>query len=215
MKTRIFLAAALLVALPLHGCKFIKTSELQKKAAQAGQSGDAERVSTLISESFEAKLNPLMTERAVDLLELEKAIKLSLDDTGNKYGVRAGGTGGAWNFAIKGTATVIEEDRASKAGTAKLDIDGDGKTDAVLQLGPVVKGTALRDFAPSIYDFSQFRDQIEFAKLGRGLNEYALANLGLSSGSLTGKTITFVGAAAIRSAGETPLIVPTSLGVAP
>jgi predicted lipoprotein len=86
--------------------------------------------------------------------------------------------------------------------------------DVTLQLGPVVKGTALRDVSPSVYDFSKFRDQIEFAKLGRALNDKAVSALP-SSGSLQGKTVSFVGATALRSATEKPLVVAAVLEVTP
>jgi predicted lipoprotein len=83
-----------------------------------------------------------------------------------------------------------------------------------LQLGPVIKGSALRDIAP-FYVFTDFRDQIEFAKLARALNTTASASLALPEGDLTGKTVTFLGALSLRSATDPILIVPVSASVAP
>ena len=209
------MAVVLTMALPLSSCKLIKTSDLQKKEEQAGPGGDAQRVSTFISNTYDAKLIPLLKRKAVDLSKLQQAIKDNLDKAGKEYGVRGGGAGGSWNFVVDGTAKVLEVDTKSAAGIAKLDIDGDGKVDALLQIGPVVRGTALRDVAPKIYDFSSFRDQIEFAKLGRGLNEKAIKAISGSRSGLEAKTISFLGVVAIQSAKDMPLILPVSVEVAP
>jgi predicted lipoprotein len=214
MKISALLAVALTVALPLSSCKLIKTSELKKEAAATGQAGDADRIAALIGASFEAKLVPLLSEKAVDLQTLKTAVTASLDNAGKTYGLRVGGSGGSWNFAVKGSAKILEIDRHSKAGIAKLDMDGDGKPDADLQIGPVVRGSALRDIAP-FYDFSAFRDQIEFAKLGRELNDTAVKRLPENFDGLSGKMINFVGAVAIRSASELPMIVPVTVEATP
>jgi len=109
---------------------------------------------------------------------------------------------------------VVDENRASKAAVADIDLDGDGTADATLQFGPVVKGTALRD-TTNLYDFSTFRDQIEYAKLGRALNDKAVSKLPGPDSTLKGKKVDFVGAVVIRSAGEKPLVMPVLLKVAP
>ncbi len=41
-----------------------------------------------------------------------------------------------------------------------------------MQIGPVIRGTTLRDVLPFI-DFTAFRNQIDFAELARGLNDQA------------------------------------------
>ncbi|MBP1884116.1 DUF2291 family protein [Sinorhizobium mexicanum] len=214
MKMKLFLAAGMLAVLCLSGCKLVKTGEGGKNGAAAGPGGDQERVSGLVATTFDGKLVPALKEKAVDLPTLQAAIKGGLDAAGKAHGVRVGGAGGGWNFPVKGTGVVVEEDLASKAALAKVDIDGDGKADATLQLGPVVKGTALRD-TTKLYDFSTFRDQIEYAKLGRALNDKAVSSLSLPKGSLKGKKVAFVGATTIRSATEQPLIVPVSVEIAP
>ena len=60
----------------------------------------------------------------------------------------------------------------TRAATADVDIDGDGTADATVQLGPVIRGTTLRDVQP-FFDFTAFRDQIAFAELARALNDQA------------------------------------------
>ena len=215
MKKQALLTVAFAATLLVTGCKLIKTSDYNTMAGKSGEAADTDKISSLIKDTFDSKLVPLVSSKAVDLNALSSALKSGLDDAGGKLGgLRIGGAGGSWNFAVKGNAKVLEVDRQSKAGAIKIDTDGDGKADAVLQVGPVVKGTALRDFAP-FYDFSQFRDQIEFAKLGRSLNEAALAKIPALGGDLTGKTITFSGVVALRSASDPILVMPVTVDVAP
>lgn len=208
MKMKQFLAASMLAALCLSGCKLVKNSD--------GEAGGptADPIAELVETTFDAKLVPALKEQAVDLKTLRDDIKAGLDKAGESHGTRVGGAGGGWNFAVSGSATVIEENRASKAATAEIDLDGDGTADATLQLGTVIKGTALRD-TTTLYDFSTFRDQIEYAKLGRALNDKAVSKLPTADTALKGKTITFLGAVVIRSAGEKPLVMPVAIEVAP
>ncbi len=205
MKT-VLLASGMLALLCLSGCKLVKTESADEAAADP--------IVELVAESFDAKLVPALAEKAVDLALLRDALASGLDGAGERYGVRVGGAGGGWNFAVKGQAVVISENRASKAAVAEVDIDGDGKADGTLQLGPVVKGTALRD-ATALYDFSTFRDQIEYARLGRALNDTAVSKLPSADVPLAGKTVRFLGALVLRSATEKPLVAPVSIEVVP
>lgn len=205
MMKPILFTAGLLVALSLSGCKLVKTESADQAAVDP--------IAALVSETFEAKLVSTLSETAVDLSVLLDAVTAGLDDAGGKYGVRVGGAGGGWNFAVKGKGRVVAEDRASKAAVAEVDLDGDGTADAILQLGPVVKGSALRDATP-LYDFSAFRDQIEYARLGRALNDRAVSTISADS-ALNGKTVEFLGATVLRSAGEKPLVTPVSVEVVP
>ncbi|MCS4244673.1 putative lipoprotein [Rhizobium sp. BIGb0125] len=201
------LVAVSLLAVSVSGCKLVKTNKDDATGAAA------EPIAELVETTFDAKLVPALSQKAVDLTQLRDAIKSGLDKAGESHGVRVGGAGGGWNFAVKGTANVINENRASKAAVADIDIDGDGKADATLQLGPVVKGSALRD-TTALYDFSTFRDQIEYARLGRALNDKAVSKLPTADTPLKGKKINFLGAVVIRSATEQPLIMPVSIEVA-
>ena len=53
-----------------------------------------------------------------------------------------------------------------------VDVDGDGKADLRVQIGPAIRGTALRD-ALDFVDFNAFTNQIDFAQFGKAFNTYA------------------------------------------
>ena len=111
---------------------------------------------------------------------------------------------------VKGQARVVRVDTSSRAGIAIVDVGG-GRT-AALQIGPVIRGTALRDALPFI-QFSQFVNQLQFARVGNALNDRAgKALAGLDAEHLQGAEVAFSGAAA-WTPGQPPEVVPVTLSV--
>jgi len=205
----------LLVALALPGCKIVKTdTEGENAAAAAGEAGDDARIAALLDKTYDAELLPLIATNAMPVADLRTAIAGGLEAAGAAHGNKGSGEGAAWNFAVKGEGKVVEANLTSRARKAMLDTDGDGKTDLTLQLGPVIKGSSLRDVAP-FYRFGDFRDQIEFAKLARALNDQASAALVVPEGELAGKTISFSGTVDLKAAGDAWLVTVVTLAVAP
>jgi predicted lipoprotein len=89
---------------------------------------------------------------------------------------------------------VTEIHNQSQAGTAIVEIPGlDEKV--ALQIGPLVRGTALRD-ATGVVSFNQFCNQLNYADVSKEMNLRALkaAFANLDPASLAGKTVTFFGA---------------------
>lgn len=214
MKTTLLIALTAALALGTAGCKLVKTGGDGKQAPAADESGDDARIAALIAKTWSAQLAPFVRSTAMDAATLRPAITADLDAAGKAHGHRGAGEGAAWNFAVKGSGKVVAADRQSRAAHADVDIDGDGEADVIVQLGPVVRGTALRDVAP-FYSFTDFRDQIEFAKLGRALNDTAIKGFALPDGDLVGRTLRFAGAAAVRSAADKLTVVPLDAEIAP
>lgn len=196
----------------LGACKIVPNPEPGSENATVQT--DDDRMAAKAAEIYEAQLVPYVTGKAIDLPTLTTALASGLDSAGKAHGVRPQAEGSPWNFLLKGQGTVVEANRESRAATMDLDVNGDGQADVTIQLGPVIKGTALRDGADFIV-FTDYRDQIEFAKLARALNDIAHQRAALPEGDLTGKTVTFEGAATLRTATDPLLIVPTVLDVAP
>lgn len=197
---------ACLAAMGLTACKIVKTPDPASAAtAASGEAGDDARIAALLEATLDAQLLPFIRERATDWAALSGAIGRDLEAAGAEHGNRGAGEGAAWNFAVRGRGTVTEANLQSRARTAGLDLDGDGAADLTLQLGPVIKGTSLRDVAP-IYRFNDFRDQIEFAKLGRAINDRVTALLTLPEGDLVGQELGFTGAVTLKSATDPWLV---------
>lgn len=205
MRSLTLTAACLAATLAVSGCKIVKTT-----ATEA--SGDEDRIAGLVIETYDAKLLPLIAEKALPVAEMKTRVAAGLDNAG---GQRGAGDGAAWNFAVTGQGKVVAANLTSRARTLDVDADGDGKADLTLQLGPVIKGTSLRDFAPALYDFTSFRDQIQFAQLGRALNDRAAAAIKLPEGDPVGHGVTFTGTVPLRKATDAWLVTPTMIEVAP
>jgi predicted lipoprotein len=117
---------------------------------------------------------------------------------------------------VSGTGVVTSVDTRSRVGLAHVDLaPGDGQPDAVLQIGPVLRGTVLRD-AVGFIRFEDFANQIDYARVAGALNtrvlETVLRDVGKAD-ALRGRTIEFRGAALVGAA--TPEIVPVTLQVSP
>lgn len=215
MKFKTMIAVSALILVALSGCKIVRTgSEASDGRIPPGEAGDSARISALLARTYDQELLPLIKAKAVAPGELRSAIAADLDAAGDAHGYRAISDGVAWNFAISGIGVVQADNPQARARRLSMDIDGDGTTDLAVQLGPVVTGTALRDIAP-FYRFGDFRDQIEFARLGRALNDRALSGLTRPAESLAGAKLSFTGVAAISTARDELLVLPVTLQVVP
>jgi predicted lipoprotein len=114
---------------------------------------------------------------------------------------------------VKGTARVAEVDRKSRVGLARLQSLQATDKSAAIQIGPVLRGTALRD-ALDFIQFTDFVNQLEFAAVANALNARVLSHVigPLDLDGLAGREITFVGAVAL-GATSTLEIVPVRLHV--
>ncbi|NGQ89680.1 DUF2291 domain-containing protein [Rhodobacter sp. HX-7-19] len=216
MAQKTFVALILGAALALSGCKIVKTPApgAATAASEQGEAGDDARIAALLDRTYETELLPLVAERALPVADLRAALAGGLETAGAAHGNKGSGEGAAWNFAVRGEGRVVEANLTSRARKAMLDTDGDGAPDLTLQLGPVIKGTSLRDVAP-FYRFGDFRDQIEFAKLARALNDRASAALDVPEGDLTGRILRFSGTVDLKSATDAWLVTAVTLDILP
>jgi predicted lipoprotein len=83
-----------------------------------------------------------------------------------------------------------------------------------MQIGPVLRGTALRD-ATGIVRFSDFVNQLQFADVGTELNERVLNAVlaTLDKATLKGRVVIFAGVLTAESNAEPPLreLIPVKL----
>ena len=111
---------------------------------------------------------------------------------------------------------VIDVDGRSRVGVAAIDVTRDGRPDALLRIGPVLRGTAIRD-ALDFIQFTDFTNQIQFAAVANALNERALTTAlkGVTAASLVGHRVQVIGVAWRESTGTPglPYVVPVQLSI--
>jgi predicted lipoprotein len=119
---------------------------------------------------------------------------------------------------VKGIGVVTTIDRRSRAGIMLVRVVGPPPNQPVvaMQIGPVIRGTALRDASGFIH-FSDFTNQSEYAAAANALNESALRLViaPMELETLTGRLVSFVGAvgkSATRDDGAIEM-VPVRIGV--
>jgi predicted lipoprotein len=166
---------------------------------------------TFVATSWDARVLPTVQQRAVPLAVLRKALAEDRAAARQRYGTSTGS--GRASFLVSGTARVLDVDTTSRSGVARLDLEPyDGAPDAELQIGPVIRGTALRDALPFIR-FDDFTNQLEYASVSRVLHQRIADSVlaKVDRARLTGRVIQFYGAFA-EGAG-TPLVTPVILRV--
>jgi predicted lipoprotein len=203
----ILVAVAVLAG--LTGCKIVSNKDLAADTSSA-QSFDAK---AYVEKIWDAKVVPAFAQ-AIDLAALLPEIAKDPDAAGKAHG-RNGGSGNPWSYAVKGKGMVAAVDTTSRRGLVTLELAGaTPPVKVVLQIGPVVFGSALRDSLPFI-QFGDFVNQIQFAQVSRALNDNAVAALrkAIDPKSLTGKTVEFAGGATISSASGPITVTPVTVKV--
>jgi predicted lipoprotein len=130
----------------------------------------------------------------------------------------AAGAPGRRSVFVKMTGTVMAIDRSSRVGLARLRAADGPVGEVTIQIGPVIRGTALRD-AASFIQFNDFTNQFEFAAVSNALHERVLRDVvgRLDVDALTGKTIAVLGATTVQAglgAGAALDIVPIQIQLA-
>jgi predicted lipoprotein len=151
------------------GCKLWTVRPIgwqEKKTMAAAQSFDANRYVETI---WDSKVIPTVTEKAIDLATLLTALEANADEAKKQFGIREGE--GATHFIVKGEGVVTRADQTSPHGTVTIRLPKyAGKAEITMQIGPVFRGTALRDCVGFI-KFNEFTNQLQFAEVSTKLHE--------------------------------------------
>ena len=85
-----------------------------------------------------------------------------------------------------------------------------------MQIGPAMRGTALRD-ALDFVSFNDFKNQIDYAQFGKAFNQHVLrtALAQLPKQALVGRKVTALGAFTLDADGQPPLVAPAQLALGP
>jgi len=162
-----------------------------------------------------AKLLPAVLSAAVDARTLLDALAASPENARARYGHRE--ANGPVYFIVKGEGVVTSVDTRSRGGLALVDVAPfDRRPDVSIQIGPVLRGTSLRD-ATGIVRFTDFVNQLQFADVGNEMNDRVLKTVlaPLDKAALKGRLVAFAGTLAAGSQAEPPLreLTPVKLVV--
>jgi predicted lipoprotein len=197
------MALTLALALPLSGCKIVQIAE-QAAAAPAGFNATAYAEGLWTEQAL-----PHFSETARPVAEVLPAIVADLSGAGTEFGYRAG-EGSPWSFVVSGTGVVAAKNTQSRAGTLEVTVEGLADP-VVLQIGPVIRGNAVRDALPFV-SFQDFTNQLEFADVGKALTALALAGVAPSSEAIAvGDSVSFTGAISMANASDRLQITPVIL----
>lgn len=161
---------------------------------------------------WDSEVIPYMEENAKELTEVVNALKSGVDQAGSKFGTRKATEGSPWNFIVKGKGKILTVNNETRAGFIELDLAPyDGKMDIKLAIGPVLKGSAIRDTLAFI-NFDEFKNQIQYAQIGSAFNKKAYDTVisAANVDSLANQEIGFTGAFTADGAAVT--VIPVVLG---
>jgi predicted lipoprotein len=215
-KLRTTTSATLLVvgSLAISGCKIEHKSEA-KAGQNAGAKGSFENPlfdpKKEVLAMWESKALPALKAMALDYKTLKKEMSADLDKAGAKHGHREKGEGAPWNLVTTATGKIVETETDISTGTADLDVDGDGKADLQLRIGPVIRGTAIRDVLPFI-SFTSYTNQIDYAQLANAFNDQSFESSTLKAAdraALKGKRVEITGVFTEDSTAPLPLVTVT------
>ena len=148
-----------------------------------------------IDKIWDDKVVPYFKEKCLPIDDILPAWRQDQEEAGRVFGYREKAEGSPWNFRVKGTGVIVGVNTASRASTVDLDLDpADGAADVVIQIGPVIKDTGVRDSLEFI-SFTDFTNQLEFARLSNAINKKVNAAVlsELDRENLMGKHISFHG----------------------
>ena len=117
------------------------------------------------------------------------------------------------SLVVRGQGRVEDVDTRSRSGTATLVLDGETRATVVIQIGPVLTGTAIRDALPAL-GFDRFVNQIQHADVGNELNARVEREVlePLVRAALRGRRVRFAGMASFEE-GRPLTITPVRLEV--
>lgn len=215
-RRRLVVAMTVLASgLALGACKIVATP--QKQASGAGDSNIAGfDPNAMVRAMWDAKVIPYLSARAGNLPDVVALARANPDEAGRRFGYRAKEGSEPWTFAVKIDGRIIAAETASRAGTISVDTGGDGKIAAIVQIGPAMRGTAIRDSLDFV-SFNDFKNQIDYAQFGKAFNQHAIQTIlsRLPRDALVGRNVTALGAFTLEAGDQPPLVTPAQLTLGP
>jgi predicted lipoprotein len=216
----LFTFAAAVVCLALVGaCTVVKIEEEDSggddQYATWKKTGTGFQAEEYVAAVWDERILPAYEEQSVDYTEVLSALRADREAAAEKYGLARETGEPFYVFKVRGTCRVVEYDDSSRNGVIRVDMEpADGRVDATLQVGPVVRGTAIRDSMEFIR-FTDVGNQLQFAALANELNARMRRDSvePLDLPSIVGRRISFLGAFRLAEAQPLEDIVVTPVKI--
>lgn len=187
-----------LVACQVATIRPIEDAGATGSAAQGTQAFDAK---SYVDGIWASKIVPAAQD-AAELPTVLAAIAADRAAAEEQYGHREQGRPAS--FLVKGEGRVLNVDTSSRNGKLFLDLPPyDRQPDVALQIGPVLRGTAIRD-AVGFIQFNQFVNQLEYADVAKELNARVLSEVlgAVDTAALPNTSVSFQGAFTLDNPAE-------------
>lgn len=193
----------------LSACKPWTVRPINHKK-MSGESSQGFNSAAYVASVWESRVIPTVVNNAVDLATLLAALEADPEAAKRQYGRKE--ATGPYHFIVRGEGVVREGDSGSRSRTVAVDLSGyKGKAKVLIQVGPVIRGTSIRD-AVGFIKFDQFINQLQYAEVADKLNDRALASIGegLDLSAVKGKQVSFYGVFTLSDPSKV-LITPVKL----
>lgn len=213
VRVALLLVCLLFSTILFSGCKlYTVVSNDKNKDDQQGFTAESFDANEFVNSVWDSKVIPTINQKAVDIGEVIKATTSNVSEAGKKYGIRSAQEGSPWNFIVKGKGKILNVNKESRVGTLDVDLAPyDGKSDFKIQIGPVIKNTAVRDSFEFI-KYDDFKNQMVFAELSNAFNKKITDTL-LSKNdfaNVKGKEVNFIGVFTFTPSSEI-LVTPITM----
>jgi len=208
-------ALALAAGLALASCRIFATADVKAIGEAAARNGaPAFDPDKTVAEIWTPKVAPYFEKKAGDFAAVRELAARSPDEAGSKYGYRAKSEDTPWTLMVRLNGVIVAADTESRAATIAIDATGQGKPDATVQIGPAMRGTAIRD-ALDFVSFNDFTNQIDFAQFGKAFNVYVNKTIlqALPRDNLVGRKVTVIGAFPLAPGAAVPLVTPVEITI--
>ncbi|NIF22434.1 DUF2291 family protein [Candidatus Pantoea multigeneris] len=162
MLTRIGLT---LIIIMLSGCRIVSQKEL------ADLKNPPNPKMANISQTWQSQIVPQIGHDAKPAAELLKAVQSAkdFDEACKTYGYRSQDENPC-AFSVQVSGTITKVDTTSRSG--KIIIKDASGQDITVQMGPIIRGTLLRD-AYKGASYNDFNDQVMYGDYGKAINQFA------------------------------------------
>ena len=209
-------AIVLILAGLVSACKIEKTpvGDPSQTATSVFINDSSFNPDSMVDADWDKKILPIIRDKAGAYADVAAAIAKNPDEAGERFGYREKQAGSVWTYVARFDGVITAANTESRAATATIKTEG--APDVTLQIGPVVRGTAIRDLL-AYMPFGAFKNQVDYAQFGKSLNTKANATalVKLPRADLVGRRVKALGAFQAGPGGAPYLVTPVDIALEP